>query len=85
MERKRVSSGTQWESDVGYSRAVQAGAEVHVSGTTATDDAGNVVGTGEPYEQTKQALRNVEDALGETDASLEDVVRTRIYVTDIDG
>ncbi|WP_299233021.1 RidA family protein [Natronomonas sp.] len=84
MERKRVSSGTQWESDVGYSRAVQAGAEVHVSGTTATDDAGNVVGTGEPYEQTRQALRNVENALGETDASLEDVVRTRIYVTDID-
>ena len=84
MRRKRVSSGTEWESRVGYSRAVQAGSEVHVSGTTATDDEGDIVGRGEPYEQTKQALRNIEDALRETGVSLEHVVRTRIYVTDID-
>ena len=84
MRRKRVSSGTEWESRVGYSRAVQAGSEVHVSGTTATDDEGDIVGRGEPYEQTKQALRNIEDALRKTDGSLEHVVRTRLYVTDID-
>jgi enamine deaminase RidA (YjgF/YER057c/UK114 family) len=83
MHRDRVSSGTNWESRVGYSRAVRAGAEVHVSGTTATDD-GEVVGKDDPYEQTKQALQNIERALEEADASLEDVVRTRMYVTDID-
>jgi len=84
MRRKRVSSGTEWESRVGYSRAVQAGSQVHVSGTTATDDDGNVVGKDDPYEQTRQALRNIESALQETDASLDDVVRTRMFVTDID-
>jgi enamine deaminase RidA (YjgF/YER057c/UK114 family) len=84
MQRKRVSSGTDWESRVGYSRAVQAGSDVHVSGTTATDDNGNVVGKGDPYEQTKKALQNIKSALQETDASLKDVVRTRMYVTDID-
>jgi len=84
MQRKRVSSGTDWESRVGYSRAVQAGSEVHVSGTTATDDDGNVVGNGDPYEQTRKALQNIKSALRETDASLKDVVRTRMYVTDID-
>ena len=84
MQRKRVSSGTDWESRVGYSRAVQAGSDVHVSGTTATDGDGNVVGKGDPYEQTKKALQNIKSALRETDASLKDVVRTRMYVTDID-
>lgn len=84
MKRKRVSSGTRWESRVGYSRAVQAGSEVHVSGTTATDGDGNVVGKDDPYEQTRQALQNIESALQETDASLDDVVRTRMFVTDID-
>lgn len=84
MERKRISSGTEWESRVGHSRVVQAGSAVHVSGTTATDDDGNVVGNDDPYEQTKQALRNIENAYTETDASLEDVVRTRMFVTDID-
>lgn len=85
MERTRVSSGTDWEARVGYSRAVQAGSEVHVSGTTATDENGHIVGKGDPYRQTKQALENIETALEETDASLEDVVRTRLFVTDIDS
>lgn len=84
MRRKRVSSGTEWESRVGYSRAIQAGSEVHVSGTTATDDDGTVVGKDDPAVQTREALRNIERALEETDATLEDVVRTRMFVTDID-
>jgi enamine deaminase RidA (YjgF/YER057c/UK114 family) len=84
MERRRVSSGTEWESRVGYSRAVRVGSQIHVSGTTATDDDGDVVGVGDPYEQTKQALSNVEDALAEAGASLSDVIRTRMFVTDID-
>jgi enamine deaminase RidA (YjgF/YER057c/UK114 family) len=84
MERRRVSSGTEWESRVGYSRAVRVGSQIHVSGTTATDDDGDVVGVGDPYEQTTQALSNVEDALAEAGASLSDVIRTRMFVTDID-
>lgn len=85
MERKHISSGTGWESTVGYSRAVQVDSQVHVSGTTATDDAGEIVGNDDPYEQTKQALQNIEAALEETDATLADVVRTRLFVTDIDA
>ena len=84
MERRRISSGTEWEARVGYSRAIRAGSQIHVSGTTATDDDGDIVGEGDPYEQTRQALSNVEDALIAADASLEDVVRTRMFVTDID-
>lgn len=84
MERKRISSGTEWESKVGYSRAVQAGSHVHVSGTTATGENGTIVGKGDAYKQTKKALQNIDDALRETDASMEDVVRTRLFVTDID-
>ena len=84
MERKQISSGTEWESKVGYSRAVQTGSQVHVSGTTATDDDGDIVGKGDAYEQTKKTPQNIENALHETDASFEDVVRTRMFVTDID-
>jgi enamine deaminase RidA (YjgF/YER057c/UK114 family) len=83
MTRQRVSSGTEWEEHVGYSRAVRAGDQVHVSGTTPVDDEGAVVGEG-PYEQTVAALEIVEGALAEAGASLSDVVRTRLYVTDID-
>ncbi|WP_227133040.1 RidA family protein [Halorubellus salinus] len=84
MERRRVSSGTQWEDAVGYSRAVRVGDRVEVSGTTATDDAGEVVGVGDSYAQTAQIIENVERALAELDAGLCDVVRTRMYVTDVD-
>jgi len=82
--RQRVSSGTHWEDRVGYSRAVRAGNEVHVSGTTATDDDGNVVAPGDPYEQTKHAIGLVAEALEAADASLSDVVRTRLFVVDVD-
>ena len=83
MERQLVASGTDWEAHVGYSRAVRAGDQVHVSGTTPVDDAGEVIGE-TPYEQTVAALEIVEEALDEAGASLVDVVRTRLYVTDID-
>jgi enamine deaminase RidA (YjgF/YER057c/UK114 family) len=84
MERRHVSTGTQWEQRVGYSRAIQAGDTVRVAGTIATDDEGNVVAPGDPYEQTSHALSIAADALAELDADLSDVVRTRMYVTDID-
>lgn len=84
MNRQTVSSGTEWESRVGYSRAVRVGPHVHVSGTTATDDEGNLVGPGDPRRQTERAIANVKTALEATGADLTDVVRTRMYVTDID-
>lgn len=83
MTLKRIASGAPWEDVVGYSRAVVAGNLVEVSGTTATDAEGNVLGPGDPYRQTVQALQNLLRALREAGAGAEHVVRTRLFVTDI--
>jgi len=83
QEREKYSSGAKWESIVGYSRAVKVGGRIYVTGTTATDESGEIVGIGNAYLQTVQAIQNIQKALHALGATLETIVRTRIFVTDI--
>jgi enamine deaminase RidA (YjgF/YER057c/UK114 family) len=83
QHRERYSSGAKWESIVGYSRAVRVGDRIYVTGTTATGEDSNIVGVGDAYAQTVQCILNIERALKNFDATLENVVRTRMFVTDI--
>jgi enamine deaminase RidA (YjgF/YER057c/UK114 family) len=82
-DRQNIASGAKWEDIVGYSRAVRVGTRIYITGTTAIDDTGELVGVGDGYTQAAQCIRNLETALKQANASLDNIVRTRMFVTDI--